>query len=781
MSGPPTRTAGVDDPESPSDAPGSRPPAGPAAGRPAAGPPSPSAPANRPATTPANRPTGPNGPIGQANGQTNGAPAGPPTPAGRPPAAPAPDQASIAQRKRERNEKLAREIEGLARREITPEQFFAKLLDVLRAAMGAPAAAVWTLDAGALTLSHERGLGEAGFNDVPRADRAIGPLLSSTLATGESSVKNGADPAEQLPTGHLYLTAALVTEGTPTGALQVFQRADTPAASRSGYLQYVERLAGYASEYLTRQKARARQGGDLSAGNFWGEFEKAVLLLQRARGVSDVAGVAVNESRRLLDVDRVSLVRRRGRKYPVEAVSGQDTVHKRANLIRRLSRLAKAVMRTREPLLFTGGHAVATGREGFSPAATDDSGELPPQISEPLSAYLEEAGSRMVAVVPLFASDRDLGKEDLPPEERHRQQPPEVIGALVVEQIAESRLAPGLTSKLDLLNDHVAAALQSAREDERIFLRGPLRTLGRATEYLHGRKLIKTLAITGALTALALALWLVPYPYRVTGEGVLVPAEQRRVFAPFDGEVTGVLVEGGDRVTVGQPLLRIRNVDLVEQVSATEVTISEKQTQIRSLTAQAGAADRRLDEAEADRLRGERSVVEVELEGLTDTLERLRERAEKSVVRSPLAGTVATFQLDRLLRDRPVGRGEVLLEVMDDDGPWRLELNVADTRAGRLDDAIAEHGGIDLPVSFVVASDPETTFDATLTRIVDRAEPDADLGNVLAAYASLDDPDALPQRRIGTEVTAKIDCGPAPLFTVLFGDVVEFVQRNLWL
>ena len=202
----------------------------------------------------------------------------------------------------------------------------------------------------------------------------------------------------------------------------------------------------------------------------------------------------------------------------------------------------------------------------------------------------------------------------------------------------------------------------------------------------------------------------------------------------------------------------------------------------------ADAADRAGNEDEAQRLRGEQRVIEVELGGLEKRLELLRDRDKKSLVVSPLAGTVATFQLDRLLRDRPVSRGESLLEVMDETGPWRLELAVPDTRAGKLDDAIAElrettgePGTVGLPVSFVVASDAEKTFEATLTEIVGRAEPDADLGNVLEVYASLDDPDALPQRRIGTEVTAKIDCGPAPLFTVLFGDVVEFVQRNLWL
>ena len=557
---------------------------------------------------------GPDRPAGSAGPDRPAGPAGPDRQGDGRPGDGRPAPVDQLRRARERVRGLARDVERLARSDIAPEQFFAKLLDVLRESLGAPAATVWSLDAGALNLTHERGLEEAGFRDVPRADRAVAPLLSDTLATGESSAKDGSDPTNKLPTAHLYLTAALVTEGTPSGALQVLQRADAPAEARAGFLQFVEQLAGHASEYLTRRKNRGRQAGDLSAGGFWGEFEKAVLLLQRARGVVDVAGVAVNESRRLLDVDRVSLVRRRGRKYPVEAVSGQDTVHKRANLIKRLSKLSKAVMKTREPLLFNGGH------RGFDPAE-EAAGELPPQISGPLSDYLEESGSRMIAIVPLMSSDRDLGKQDLPPEERHRKKPPEVIGALVVEQVAESRLAPGLTAKLDLLNDHVAAALQSAREDERIFLRGPLRVLGRAQEYLHGRKLLKTLAATAALVAVGLALWLVPYDYRITGEGVLVPAVQRKIFAPFDGEVTAVLVEGGQRVEAGEPLLKVRNDDLQEQIVSTTEQIAEKTAESSNLRSRERIAENagQLDEARARR--GERDVVEAQLAGFRDKLD----------------------------------------------------------------------------------------------------------------------------------------------------------------
>ena len=39
----------------------------------------------------------------------------------------------------------------------------------------------------------------------------------------------------------------------------------------------------------------------------------------------------------------------------------------------------------------------------------------------------------------------------------------------------------------------------------------------------------------------------------------------------------------------------------------------------------------------------------------------------------------------------------------------------------------------------------------------------------------------LPNRRIGADVRAKINCGKRSLGYVLFGDVVEFVQKHLWL
>src|SRR5690606_16405329 len=190
--------------------------------------------------------------------------------------------------------------------------------------------------------------------------------------------------------------------------------------------------------------------------------------------------------------------------------------------------------------------------------------DLPPQLEQPLAEYVAESNSRLVVIVPLFAANEivrpELEEKD---EERHlARRDPRVIGCLVAEQINDSRMPPALQEKLDVTADHVAAALQQSITFERIFLRRTLLAIGRTGEWFHGRKLARTLAIAAAVAAVALALWLVPYPYRVTAEGRLMPVTQRDVFAPWDGDVMQLAVRGGEIVQQGEQLAVLRNDDL---------------------------------------------------------------------------------------------------------------------------------------------------------------------------------------------------------------------------
>ena len=80
-------------------------------------------------------------------------------------------------------------------------------------------------------------------------------------------------------------------------------------------------------------------------------------------------------------------------------------------------------------------------------------------------------------------------------------------------------------------------------------------------------------------------------------------------------------------------------------------------------------------------------------------------------------------------------------------------------------------------MDFVLATRPEDTFTGTLHRTASRTDVSVEEGSIVKVEVAVEK-SQLPTRRIGAEVEGKIHCGEKSLFYVLFGDVVEFVQRR---
>ena len=175
---------------------------------------------------------------------------------------------------------------------------------------------------------------------------------------------------------------------------------------------------------------------------------------------------------------------------------------------------------------------------------------------------------------------------------------------------------------------------------------------------------------------------------------------------------------------------------------------------------------------------GKASEARVEIEGLQLQQEILQDREKRLIVRAPIAGIVTTFQVQQLLENRPVKRGDLLLQVMDEKGDWQLELEIAEHRVGRILKAQKELGE-HLPIEYRLLTSPESSYEATLKSLATRTVTAEEDGSVLEARATLDT-DKLPSRAIGADVRARIGCGKSNLGDVLFGDVVEFIQRYLW-
>ncbi|WP_298863058.1 biotin/lipoyl-binding protein [uncultured Gimesia sp.] len=666
---------------------------------------------------------------------------------------------------RERVVRIAREIEEFAHSNVAPETFFREFLRRVVAGLGATAGAAWLIDdSGRLAVTSEVNLADTGFYEEPEAILKNQRLLSDVLSTAEARIFTADNDSDiHLPTDNLIVVAALSIRKKPIGVIEIFQRSNSPKQAHSGYLQFVEQMSGYASHYLEEREKASKTDASLEV---WEEVDQFVQQIHRSLDLTEVASTIVNDSRQLLDADRVSLAMQYGKKTVIEAINGQDKVNKRANTVRLLSKLSNKVLSMRETFLYSG---------------SVDS--IPPQIEEPLADYLQESGTRMILIVPLFEPEPVIKNDDEALGGRKKEVPKKLIGGLIIEQITDSQPRPHLESRTELLSGHISSGIANSRSYESIFLMPLWRFIGRCFAALRGKTLLKTVAIIAIIIATGITLALVPYDYRVSCDGRLMPNIQREVFTNWEGEVVAIHVESGQRVKKGTLLVEIRNEDLQAQALETQNKLNELKLMLLTLNAnlQSGNSSKRPSE-DIIRLRGQFYETKTQIFGVQKHLEILNSRLDKLNVKAPIDGVVTTFQIEQLLKNRPVQRGELLLEIMDSTGPWQLELDVEEKRMGHILRAIDKKGDTDLPVEFILATSNEVTYGGEVNDIATRANTSEESGSIVEIYATFNK-EKLPKDslRIGAEVSAKIDCGKRSLFYVLFGDVVETCRRFFWL
>jgi multidrug efflux pump subunit AcrA (membrane-fusion protein) len=662
--------------------------------------------------------------------------------------------------------RMAREIELLADAGGPPETFFQEFLQRLVSVLAAEAGAVWLRDPqGRMGLACEIKLAATGIFEKQDAQRANERVVGDVGETGEARVL-APDVDKDLPSAHVLLMASLNRQKQVVGVVQIFQRPDSPRDARPGYLQFMEQMCGHASRYLSRQETSKTQGTPIE---FWKQFERFLLQIQRSLYSQQVAHVAANDARNLLQCDRVSLAVRRGDRTRILAISGADAVNRRANLVRLMARLSHKVTATGEELLFTGSNET-----------------LAPQVELALTDYIQESGSRMVQVIPLRENAALIGPQEEDEQKTAKDKKPrKVIGALIVEQSTESRPRPNLVERANLVAEHVGGALDNALKHERLFLLPVWRFLGDQWDRMRGKRLRRVLAGVLLVAAVTAALVLVQWDYRAEGKGRLMPKIRRDVFASWDGEVVDLLVDSSQRVNKGDPLLKLRNEELNAKLLAAVNDLNEKQQLLFALEAQANEAVKNANKQQEIETTGKMVQTRVDIGGIEEQVRVLKEQVEMLTVRAPADGVVATFQLQQLLMNRPVQRGEKLMEVMDDTQDWVLELEIPEHRMGHVLRRQRELDRQDLPVEFLLATTSETTFNGKLEASSTRSVVSEEEGTVVEAFADID-PAEMPRLkehlRIGAEVRAKVNCGRKTLGYVLFGDVIEWVLRRwmLW-
>ncbi|MBW8884810.1 MAG: HlyD family efflux transporter periplasmic adaptor subunit, partial [Planctomycetia bacterium] len=387
--------------------------------------------------------------------------------------------------------------------------------------------------------------------------------------------------------------------------------------------------------------------------------------------------------------------------------------------------------------------------------------ELPPQIGEALSAYLDVSPAVALAVVPL-----------VPPPKGNIEQPP--VGVLVLEQY-ERPLEAATRDLVGAISEHSRLAIANA--EQLAAIPGHKFWLTVARPGWLSRWSSRTLAAAVALTAIVVTLIAVPADVRIKARGELQPAVRNDVFAPRDGVVTKIHVDHGQTVHAGDALVEIRSpeLDLEMQRVAGELETARKRlaaAQSERLQLKSSDTDARLRQR---RLTAEEEQYQQQVRDLADRQSMLQKELEALIVRCPLNGEVITWNVQQQLNARPLKRGDALLTVADIDGPWQLELKVPSRRAGRL---LAARGDVHRPVSFVLATKPGQTLEGKVTEIAPRLEIDESGESYILTTVEVPR-DEIDNRAPGATAFARIDCGRGTLAEAWFHDLID--AARLWM
>lgn len=654
---------------------------------------------------------------------------------------------------------LVQEIAALSRQNLSDRDFFGEFLSRVVNALAAVGGAIWTTgDGGAIELPFQINFRETQILDSEDHSLRHARLVHRTLQGGEPAMVaphsgEGEDGQPANPTDFLLLLGPIKVEQDTKAVVEIIQRAGANTSTQRGYMKFLLQMCELASDHFKNRQLR--HFTDRQA--LWNQLESFTRVAHATLDPREACYTIANEGRRLIECDRVSVAIKHGRKCRIEAISGQDTFDKRSNTVALLTRLASAVVASGEPLWYSG-----------------DTTNLAPQVEHAVQEYVDDSHSKHVAVLPLRAPPRPKKDKE---QERVDDEPGETIGAVIVEQIEDARPRDGMVQRVNVVCEHSSTALANALQHERLFLLPVWRALGKATWVVQARTLPKTLLIVTALCAAITAMVLVPYDFNLRGKGVLQPVKRRDVFAGADGTVEQVLVREGQMVRAGELLCVLRNTELETEIERTRTELNTTVEELQSVRRQRVTERRENTAADRDELANKERALEQKERDLQSQLDLALVKQKKLKVTAPIAGQITTWEVDNLLRSRPVKTGEVLMQVANPKGEWELELHMPEERMGYI--AKAQHAlGKDLLVTFILATDPSTSHQGRIVSMHQTAEVRGDEGNTVLVRVKIDKRQ-LPYLRPGAGVTGKVYCGRRAIGFVWFHDVMAFVQREV--
>jgi hypothetical protein len=682
---------------------------------------------------------------------------------------------NLIEETRKQINRLFDEVAHLSEMDVQPQDYFGEFLKRALQGLAAPAGAVWIrTPQGHLQMQHQINIRQVGL-DVETNRQSHDGLLRQAFqqarplhipphsSTGQAE---GGAPPPGNPSDSDVLLVPIVVEQTVTGLVEIWQTPGRNPQAIPGFLQFLARLAHFASLYMKNRQLRTIVGQQ----QLWTQLEAFARQVHNSLNPMEVGYMVVNEGRRLIECDRVSIGIRQGKKTRVEAISGADVVEKRSNLVQLMRTLMDEVLVWGEKLVYSG--------------TKDDT--LPPKVMDALDSYLAESNSKFLVALPLK-------------DEREKESKKPSRSLLLMECFDPTGSADQLIARMEVVGKHAAPALYNAVEHRRIPMRFIWQPIAKVQEGLGGKAKAIWISVAAALFILLLAMIIVPYPLKMSAQGQLLPQVRNYLYPTNEGVVKdfGPGVEPASPVSEGQPLILMYDNTLEMKIVQLMRDIAEAQSGIDALFVQANQAketsDRNKALAEKTQKEVQRTFKQKELEAL-----KLRNNAEDLRpgyfwLKSPLTGTVLSWGFRENLINKFVKPSEPLLRVGDKEQAWEIELKIPQKHIGQILYAFDRDGKKeDLDVDLLLASAPTQTFKGKLNRkkIAGEATPAKDdpsetepsvLAIVRIDGDDIPQGDRLPRHLLhtGIEVHTKVRCGNRAMGYSLFYGLWEFFYEKV--
>jgi Barrel-sandwich domain of CusB or HlyD membrane-fusion len=468
-----------------------------------------------------------------------------------------------------------------------------------------------------------------------------------------------------------------------------------------------------------------------------------------------VAIVAAHELRPILLCDRICFLERRHSGFRLVAASDQGGNLRRSRQAVFLERAVAAAIPNGERFLFP-----------------DCDLELPDELGKLLASYWELSRGQMILIEPVFS--RPNRHENSASTSNAKK----IVGALVIEKFSETPLNPEVLSRLKPALEHLTIALANAQQYSQLVKIPGLYPLGLFLETIRRTRTATIFAWLMSILSLLAGAAFIHRPFEIECSGRLMPSIRREVFAGIEGEVIEVLVNESDHVEEGQVIARLKSRELEKSLLDQTGHLSQKMKARDAARADLRTRSTPQARGQSARDQAQLEILNSEIETIHRQLELLERQKEQLVIQAPISGTITTDRSRERLLNRPVHRGESLLEIMDEAGAWQLELAIPERKSGHFL-SFHQHQP-KVPVKFRLLSMVPETFDCEVTRLADRivVTPESVTGSLIFCDVSNLE---LPTRQIGSEVSARIQCGKKSFLFLWFHEFWELLQRHWWL